>query len=311
MNAIFWDVTIAFYLFSAGVSAGALIASIIADLVGKGRYGHIVKIGAWIAPIPVTLGTFALIFDLERPLYFWRLMVSFEPTSVMSIGAWILLLFTFVSIAYVYPHLPEKFDILKINEKVSRISSTAAFKITGLILAMATALYTGVLLNLLVARPLWNTPILPLIFLFSAVIDGIAAILILMYVMRHPSLSRDEFVSSKKFLEKSDLLFLVPLIISMAIMLTGMYFSGGHARNALAIITGGSFTIIFWIGVVVIGMLLPLAYDLYEMLGKHEPEAQGKSRLLALAVAASVLTGGFMLRYVVVYAGQLTGTVIN
>jgi polysulfide reductase chain C len=97
----------------------------------------------------------------------------------------------------------------------------------------------------------------------------------------------------------------------MAIMLTGMYFSGGHARNALAIITGGSFTIIFWIGVVVIGMLLPLAYDLYEMLGKHEPEAQGKSRLLALAVAASVLTGGFMLRYVVVYAGQLTGTVIN
>lgn len=311
MTRIFWDFTIAFYLFSAGVSAGALIVAIAADLKGKGRYGHIVKMGAWIAPVPVTLGTMALVFDLERPYYFWMLLISFEPTSVMYIGTWILLLFIFASIGFVYPYLPERYDILKIRQKVSQISSTKAFKVVSLILALATALYTGVLLNLLVARPLWNTPVLPVIFLFSAIIDGIAAILILLYVFPHQALGRDEFMSSKKFLERLDLLFLVPFIISVAGMLAGLYLSGGPAGKALSIITGGSFTIIFWLGVVIIGMLAPLAYDLYEMLGKHGPEAEGTKRLIALSVAASVLVGGFLLRYVLVYAGQLTGPIIN
>jgi polysulfide reductase chain C len=74
---------------------------------------------------------------------------------------------------------------------------------------------------------------------------------------------------------------------------------------------GGSFTITFWLGVVIIGMLVPLAYDLHEMMGKHGTGAKGNGRLLALSVAASVLVGGFLLRYVLVYAGQLTGPIIN
>ncbi len=312
MTRIFWDYTVAFYLFSAGVSAGALIVAIVADLIGKGRYAHIVRMGAWVAPVPVTLGTLALVFDLERPYYFWRLMISLEPTSVMSIGAWILLFFTFASVIFVYPYLPERYDILKIRQKTSQISSTKAFRIISLILAMSTALYTGVLLNLLVARPLWNTPLLPLIFLFSAIIDGIAAILIMLYVIRHKSLGQDEFMSSRKFLERFDLLFLVPFIVSVAGMMAWLYLSGGHGAKALSIITGGSFAITFWLGVVIIGMLVPLAYDLRMMSGRHgQEETEGNKRLIALSVASSVLIGGFLLRYVLLYAGQLTGPIIN
>jgi formate-dependent nitrite reductase membrane component NrfD len=311
MTLIYWDITIAFYLFSAGVSAGALMVSIAADIIGKGKYGRIIKYGAWIAPFPVSVGTLALIFDLERPFHFWRLLLSFEPTSVMSIGAWILIAFTLVSMVFFYPYIPEKVDVMRIRRRVSKIGAMTAVKIAGLILALATALYTGVLLNSLSARPFWDTLVLPLVFLFSAIIDGIAAILLLMFVLPQPDTERTELAAGKSFLGKLDLASLILLIVSMLIMLLDLNFSGGQTSRSLSVIMGGSLTLIFWLGVVVIGMLAPLSYDIVEIFKKHAAEEKERDRLIAMLIAASVLAGGFMLRYVMVYAGQLTGIVIT
>ena len=42
----------------------------------------------------------------------------------------------------------------------------------GIVLALGTAIYTGVLLSVVQAVPLWATPILPALFLVSAVSTG-------------------------------------------------------------------------------------------------------------------------------------------
>jgi formate-dependent nitrite reductase membrane component NrfD len=311
MTSIYWNITIAFYLFSAGVSAGALIVSIIAGMINREKYARTVKLGALIAPFPVMLGTLALIFDLERPLRFWMLMISFEPTSVMSVGAWILMAFSFISLLFFYPHIPDRFDILGLKQRMAKVSSMRAVRIAGLIFALATALYTGVLLNGLSARPFWDTMALPLVFLFSAVIDGIAAILLLMYLLSQPDPDRNELAANRSFLGKFDLAFLVLLIISMTIMLLSLYFSGENTSQALSIIMGGSMTAAFWLGVVIIGMLAPLAHNIFEVFAKDETEEKSRNRLKAMLVTVSVLVGGFLLRYVIVYAGQLTGPIIN
>jgi polysulfide reductase chain C len=70
---------------------------------------------------------------------------------------------------------------------------------------------------------------------------------------------------------------------------------------------GGDFTFLFWGLVVGIGILLPLALELYELSPRllKKGEMRPHSPWLSGVVTASVLLGGFMLRYVVVYAGQM------
>jgi formate-dependent nitrite reductase membrane component NrfD len=313
MDKISWNFIIAFYLFSAGVSAGALIVSLAADFTGNRRYDRIVKIGAFIAPFPLSLGTFALIFDLERPLSFWRLFTRFEASSVMSIGSWILLLFSLISAIIFYMHIPDRYDILKIKPWLTGGRLSKSIKTAGFVAAFATATYTGILLCVLTARPFWNTPLLPMVFLFSAIIDGIAAIGLISYLLPAGQTPPDEeLVASKHFLAKLDMVFLVLLYISLSFLLMGFYQSTEHARNAVSVVMGGRFTVVFWLGVILIGMFFPLIYGLIEMLpSKPSSEIATQRPLVALLVSSSVLIGGFMLRYVVVYAGQLTGPILQ
>jgi len=312
MGVISWNFIVASDLFGAGMSAGALIASLIADFSGNRRYGRIVKIGAFIAPFPVSIGVSALIFDLERPLSFWKLYTSFQSSSIMSLGSWILLLFLSISAAIFYMYIPDRYDFLKIKSWITGGRLSKSIKVAGLILAFATATYTGVLLSVLVARPFWNTPLLPIVFLLSAVIDGIAAIGFVLYAtLRHAGL-QDELVSSKRFMGKFYITLLVLLFIRLSFLIIGFYRSTEYAPSALSVIMGGPLTVVFWLGFIVIGMLIPLIYGLFEILpSRSGAETTTPRPLLALLVPASILIGGFMLRYVVVYAGQITGPILQ
>jgi formate-dependent nitrite reductase membrane component NrfD len=68
-------------LFAAGLSAGAFIISATAYFLGRERYETITRIGAYIAPFPVIIGIFALIYDLERPHLFWKLFLQFSDVA--------------------------------------------------------------------------------------------------------------------------------------------------------------------------------------------------------------------------------------
>ena len=105
---VIWNWIVAIDLFGAGLSAGAFIISATAYFLGRERYETITRIGAYIAPFPVIIGILALIYDLERPHLFWKLFLTFQPNSVMSLGAWLLLFFSFFSLAHLYLWLPEK-----------------------------------------------------------------------------------------------------------------------------------------------------------------------------------------------------------
>lgn len=93
MNHIYWNYIIAFYLFTAGISAGAVLVGSIAKFIDSGKYRLTIKTAALTAPFPIMVGMLGLVYDLEKPMYFWRLFTVFEITSVMSVGAWIIFLF--------------------------------------------------------------------------------------------------------------------------------------------------------------------------------------------------------------------------
>jgi len=95
-------------------------------------------------------------------------------------------------------------------------------------------------------------------------------------------------------------------IIEPAVQFTAADFAA-RAAEAVRLIMGGEFTFLFWGLVVGIGILLPLSLELYELSPRllRKGEMRPHSPWLSGVVTASVLLGGFMLRYVVVYAGQM------
>jgi formate-dependent nitrite reductase membrane component NrfD len=301
-----WGFLIVVYLFLGGLGAGCLVLAAVATLAGRQqRYASIARAGALIAPLPVMLGTGLLVFDLGRPFFFWKLFTAFAPESPMWIGTWLLTVFTLVSLAFASLHLPERYQVWRPAESGRWRDWLAA---AGIPTGIAVGIYTGVLLGAVPARPFWNTPMVAQLFLFSALSTATALLMIVAPLVASgfsrksepaagPDADRTLLLSADVVLILLELLIITPYIIHGQL-------STESARDSLALIMGGAFTFPFWLGVVAFGLLAPLAIEAWHLVPALTGRAHPSRRWVEVAVAALVLCGGFLLRWVFVYAGQ-------
>ena len=126
-----------------------------------------------------------LFLDLEHKLFVFRFYTTFEPTSPMSWGAWILMIIYPVSILQIlstlrpgYPwvaSLVDKFSIgrwvLDLSQRYKRAIAMAAIPS-----AVALGIYTGILLSAFNARPFWNSGLLGVLFLVSGLSTAAALV---------------------------------------------------------------------------------------------------------------------------------------
>ncbi len=270
-GGIYWNWTVAVYLFIAGVSAGAFIISAAGYFLDKIKYARIVRIGAYIAPFPVIAGTLCLIYDLERPYLFWKLLFSFQPTSVMWLGTWLLILFFILSFAHFYICLPEKYDVVTVIQRMqNRYRRIKIFRslasnsvvlllrqenlakrqnlIAGLgsVMAVGVGIYTGILLGALSARPFWNSPVLPMLFLLSALKAGTASVSLSGHLFHGFRGMRDgEIRSSTSLIRSIDFIVMILFVITLFLYIFGFYVSTKSSLEAVRLIMGGHYTLLF------------------------------------------------------------------
>ena len=279
-----WGLLIVVYLFAGGLSAGAMMISAAALLVGRGdRSQRIARVGALCAPLPVIVGTALLVFDLGRPFFFWKLFVAFRPASVMWIGSWLLAVFSLLSVAYAYLHLPERWQRWPSSDAAVWRRRLA---IAGLPLGVAVAVYTAVLLGVLVARPLWNTPLLSMLFLVSALSSAAGMLMLLVPPDEQHRLSTADVA-----------LLGVELAVMAALLVFGTQ-STPSVHDAIRVLAGGQQAALFWLGVILLGLVVPLGVE--TAVTRRTPYGGH----LTVIAASLVVFGGFLLRYVIVYAGQ-------
>ena len=93
-EGIAWPWPIAVYLFLAGISGGAVAVALMLNFFRhKTETTPIIKSASIIGLATILLGMLCLVLDLTNPLYFWRILVYYNPTSVMSIGVMLLLFY--------------------------------------------------------------------------------------------------------------------------------------------------------------------------------------------------------------------------
>ncbi len=300
MPNIEWGLLIVNYLFLGGLSAGILFVSALATYLGGNE--RIARWGALLAPWPVALGCFLLIFDLGKWYRFYKLFLTFRWQSPMSIGSWLLGLFTLVALVDFWAWLPEKYrNFLFVHLKLparfnldlsGRRRILAAL---GFPLSIGVAIYTGVLLGAVQSRPFWNTNLVAQLFLFSALSTGCAALMLL-------------FSFFRTRLEQAQLRFLYTIdivLITLEFFIVVPYLIHGElsveaVRSSLGLILGGPYTIAFWVFFMGAGLLAPLVLEVREALSaplEHSRKAVGFTAFL-------IILGGYLLRYIFVYAGQ-------
>jgi formate-dependent nitrite reductase membrane component NrfD len=289
LHAWSWEIPI--YLFLGGLVAGMMLIS--GYFLFKGRQSED-NCSCFYLPIIsvvlLSLGMFALFLDLEHKLFVWRLYTTFQITSPMSWGAWILI--------FVYPALianilikPPKFLLDKFPKlngiKDKLISHKWAVKnigVANMLLGGMVGMYTGILLSSLGARPLWSTSVLWLLFLVSG-LSGAAAFVHLIA----------KNVYERELLAKSDNAFLIIELFVIAMMIIGLVTSSKSHMAAAQLLLSGSFAAVFWIFVIALGIVIPLYIQLLAVNHKiqHTPIAP-----------IMVILGGLILRFVIVAAGQ-------
>lgn len=308
-ETIYWPWPIAIYLFLAGLSAGAIMVSL---LVKWNKHNDntnsiwdaMVKAGALIGPITICVGLLLLIIDLGKPLSFYWLLIKYNFTSVMTIG--VLFLFVYTPVAFLFAIMIfeseiEKYKILSVLRPITRTIRSFASMAKSVeyflfILAICVGIYTGFLLSAIHKIPLWNTPVLPLLFLISGFSSGVAANILVGMIFFKGSLNKD----SIKYLLVLDLraiMFEVPLLILLFI---GLYFEGGQSATAASqALTHEFYGKLFWIGVVCVGLLTPIIIAVTAL--KNHAYKPG----FIVLNSCVVLVGVVLLRYYIVYAGQI------
>jgi len=304
-----WDWRVAIYLFLGGLTGGSMAMAAIANL----RPGKEVAYDApccWrvplLSPILLAVGMGFLFLDLELKQHMYRFYMTLQPLSPMSWGSWILILVFPAMIAYACSSVPDsvldsmspgaiKDFILNKCRPQMRFWAQANF-VLGIILSI----YTGILLSSFLARPLWNSSILPILFLNSGLSTG-AALMILM-ARRN---------SVKLFFTKMDIWLIFSEIAVLVLLYYGQFNSAEASRESIMpFFTLTSQYFPYFISILTLSVILPLAIVLkfLEVSGEHSSDIPltFKQKFEMNASAVLVLVGGVIIRFALVYAGQLS-----
>ncbi|HSH70477.1 MAG TPA: NrfD/PsrC family molybdoenzyme membrane anchor subunit [Deferrisomatales bacterium] len=275
-----WGMEIVWYFFLGGIAAGAYFVAALADLLGDDGDRPVVRAGYLLA-LPLALALpILLTLDLGTPGRAFNMFLRFELQSPMSVGSWALLGFGLFAAASA--------ALILFEERLHWAPGVRKqVGLVGALLGFFIASYTGVLLGT-TNRPFWGgSNLLGALFLASAASTGVAAIALWL-------LSRGSLGS--RLWERLRTLDEVVLVLEVVI-LAGFL---GLLGDASAPVISGRFAPAFW-AFLVLGLGVPFALQFGMTFFRAKvPASRG---VIALS-AVLLLLGGFVLRYLVVVAGQ-------
>ncbi|OOF68771.1 cytochrome c nitrite reductase subunit NrfD [Rodentibacter caecimuris] len=304
-----WDSTIAIYLFLLGISSGAVQLAIAYKRTHKLQNpskNWIICSAAILGTVPTLIGLTLLIFHLARPWTFWKLMFNYQFNSVMSMGVMLFQVYMLFLVAWcavifkdeigllIHRFMPKLKFVLKLINLAERL--VGSIEIILFILAAVLGAYTGFLLSALISYPMLNNPVLPALFLASGTSSGIAATFLLILIVG--KLKGDSHESH--FIHKFEVPIMVTELGLLVCFFVGLYFGGGQKTVALYNALSGFWGMVFWVGVLFIGILIPLFANL------AVSERWKYNRNFIIIVSIFDLIGVLCLRYFILYAGQLT-----
>jgi formate-dependent nitrite reductase membrane component NrfD len=256
-------IMVAFAMFFGGLAGGLYLASLEFDSL----------LGMFIAWLVAMAAGITDMMHLSKPMRFWRMMLK-PGTSWISRG--FILIWLFLGAAMIQ---------LALSQWAPGAAETV-FKVLAGILAFGVAIYSGFVVGFVGAIKLWNSAVIPILYVISGLTGGLAVLLL-------ASFNDDALLTMTNYF----LVALVVYAVFVAVYLWVATYGNVTARDSAVRVLRGNVAPAFWLGVVLLGIIIPIAMV--------APFALAQSTSPAVFAVASVcaIIGGVMLRYVILKGG--------
>ena len=302
------DIFVPMYLFFGGLSGGLFVIAVATDLLGI-KFKQFEKFSRLtsflVLPVLALAGAF-IAFHLGKPErgilfpFFFKNYNSWLVIGGWTVGLAIPLVAAYAALWY-----------YKIDATIRRVLGVIAFPILGFV-----SFYTGLLLSGAKFVPLWSQDYLPYLFLNSGVLTGLAGSGLMFVLYQNYGSSKSEDSSGVLRIIGYAIIFFVLVelfelqrfmdhLASSPVKIdnSGYFVAPNGSAMAYEYVTQGVLAPWFWWGIIGIGLTLPLFLSFVEMLFEKliKPYADWVSGVKF----ASILSGGIILRFVIVWGGEL------
>jgi len=320
---VIWSIMIALYPYITGLVAGAFIVSSLYHVFGDKDLKPVGNMALVAALCFIMFCMTPLLFHLGQPFRCFNIMFTPNLMSAMSIFGYIC--FFYMGILLVEIWLVFREDIVKRSKEgfvvkrwfyallalgvteMTDESRALDKKVIGVLAAVGIPSacilhgYVGFIFGAVKSNPWWSTPLMPLIFLLSAIVSGIA-VLILMYMIAMKLTGRAVSVTCIQALCKYFWGFLIVDVTLEGLEVLTMGYEGEESWGILSQLMTGKLAFSYiWIQGL-IGSLIPLV-----LLGivSLRPLKDRTKVLFATCSAVLILIQVFAMRWNVVIGGQL------
>jgi Ni/Fe-hydrogenase subunit HybB-like protein len=298
-----WGLWITIDLSSIALSAGAFLLCAAVYILGLKRYQPLARTATFVGLVGYSMACLCLFLDIGQPFRFWHALIYWNPHSVLwEVTMCVILYFSVLMIEtapiighaeFMQNRLPWLANRLTSLHKLAPVLAVA-----GLGFSMLHQSSLGATYGVLKARPIWYRPNLSVLFMASAMAAGPSlTVLISMIAARLTDKAKvnDELLENVTVFIGWVLVGYLYFRFWDAFAMTYTYQPG--KTEGLAMLTKGNLSFNFWVGEIILGIIVPMILLLFKRFRK-----QPLLRMLALAL---VVGGLVAYRWDVNMSGQL------
>ena len=319
-----WGILIVVYPFITGLVAGAFILASLERVFKVKILKPTYQIALLTALSFLLVATMPLISHLSQPQRAYEIMITPHSSSAMAIFGfvylWYLAVVLLLEIWFDYRHSMvvwsnEKKGVMKWIYKiltlgVNDISPRTVhwdrklgyiITIVGIPSAFILHGYVGFIFGSLKANPWWSSPLIPIIFLFSAMVSGIALVMLVYMIV---SYLRKKAIDLNVLDAIGKYLFFILILDFTLESLDQIHriYEAEESFEIIKLLVSGKLYLTLFVAQGLIGTIIPLITLVFLQFYKHKIKLQ---KTMYFIVSILVLIGVYSMRWNVVIGGQL------
>lgn len=319
-----WGILIVVYPFITGLVAGAFILASLERVFKVKILQPTYQIALLTALSFLLVATMPLISHLSQPQRAYEIMITPHSSSAMAIFGfvylWYLMVVLLLEIWFDYRHSMvvwsnEKKGIMKwvyriltlgvsdISPRTVRWDRKLGYIITVVGIPSAFVLhgYVGFIFGSIKANPWWSTPLMPIIFLFSAMVSGISLVLLVYMIISH---FRKKAIDVNVLDAIGKYLFFV-LILDFTLESLDQIqriYEAEESFEIIKLLVSSKLYLTLFVSQGLIGTIIPLITLAFLQFYKHQIKVR---KTMYFIIGIMVLIGVYSMRWNVVIGGQL------
>ena len=320
---VHWSMMIVLYPYITGLVDGAFIIAALYYLFGVKSLKPVARFSLLFALAFLAIATLPLLLHLGHPERNLNMLLTPSPSSAMagfgyiysiSMGLVVFLVLFVYREDLIYRRIISQgrlqlfyrvltLDSIDISEKARKLDKKIIRFLVSIGIPIAVILhgYVGFIFGGVKANPTWATPLMPIIFLFSACVSGIAAIIFSYIIIRKANGRSIDYDCIKTCINMLTLFFIMAFTFEMLEVFSHSYLKSGYHHMVEGLLNG-PLASSFWLWQVKICSVIPLFF--LGVMGIFKLKTSFYN-FMAAVVSAILLLQVLIMRWNVVIGGQL------